>query len=68
MHLPTGFVAGLDLDLVSLREHRAPALMLSSRLAGALPYASDGFDLGAARGCWSNLLDPPPLTADAVGA
>ncbi|RLC64747.1 MAG: hypothetical protein DRI79_07140 [Chloroflexi bacterium] len=40
-----GFVAGLDSDMRSLREHRAPALARSSGLAGALPYADSAFDL-----------------------
>jgi ubiquinone/menaquinone biosynthesis C-methylase UbiE len=40
-----GFVAGLDPDLISLREHRAPALVLICGCAEALPYADSSFDL-----------------------
>lgn len=45
LHPEARFVAGLDPDLRSLREHRAPALALACGLAGALPYADDAFDL-----------------------
>jgi len=45
LHPRAGFVAGLDLDLRSLREHRAPALALSCGLAETLPYTDSTFDL-----------------------
>ena len=45
LHPRAGFVAGLDADLRSLREHRAAALPLACGLAEGLPYADGVFDL-----------------------
>jgi SAM-dependent methyltransferase len=45
LRVRAGFVAGLDPDESSLREHRAPVLSLSCGLAEALPYGDDTFDL-----------------------
>ena len=45
LHAQASFATGLDPDLRSLREHRAPALPLTCGLAEALPYADRSFDL-----------------------
>jgi SAM-dependent methyltransferase len=45
LHPRAAFVAGLDPDFASLREHRAPALFRACGVAECLPYADDCFDL-----------------------
>ncbi len=63
LHPQAGFVAGLDPDLRSLREHRAPALARSSGLAKALPYADDVFDLVCCSWVLEHLADPARVFA-----
>lgn len=64
LHPQAGFVAGLDFDLRSLREHRAPALARSSGLAEALPYADDAFDLVCCSWVLEHLADPARVFAE----
>jgi len=45
LHPQAGWVAGVDPDMASLREHRAPALARACALAEALPYPDESFDL-----------------------
>jgi SAM-dependent methyltransferase len=53
-----GFVAGLDPDESSLREHRDPLLALSCGLAEALPYVDDTFDLICSSWVLEHLAEP----------
>jgi SAM-dependent methyltransferase len=64
LHPRAGFVAGLDPDLASLREHRTPALALACGLAEALPYASERFDLVCCSWVLEHLPDPAPTLAE----
>ena len=66
LHPQAGFVAGLDPDLASLREHRTPALTLSCGLAGALPYADDAFDLVCCSWVLEHLAEPARAFAEAA--
>ena len=58
LHERAGWVAGLDPDLQSLREHRAPAMALGCGLAEALPYPDERFDLVCASWVLEHLPDP----------
>ena len=58
LHPYAGFVAGLDPDLASLQEHRAPALALVCGLAEKLPYADRSFDLVCSSWVLKHLPDP----------
>ena len=64
LHPRAGFVAGLDPDLRSLQEHRAPALARSSGLAETLPYADSTFDLVCCSWVLEHLADPAPVFAE----
>lgn len=64
LHPRAGFVAGLDPDLASLREHRAPALALACGLAQALPYPDGSFDLVCASWVLEHLPDPARAFAE----
>jgi SAM-dependent methyltransferase len=64
LHPQAGFVAGLDPDLRSLREHRAPELVRSNGLAEALPYADDVFDLVCCSWVLEHLADPTRVFAE----
>ncbi len=64
LHPRAGFVAGLDPDLRSLQEHRAPALAQSSGLAETLPYADSTFDLVCCSWVLEHLADPAPVFAE----
>ena len=64
LHPRAGFIAGLDPDLRSLQEHRAPALARSSGLAEALPYADSAFELVCCSWVLEHLPDPAPVFAD----
>jgi SAM-dependent methyltransferase len=64
LHPQAGFVAGLDPDLRSLRDHRAPALARSGGLAEALPYADDVFDLVCCSWVLEHLADPARVFAE----
>ena len=64
LHPRAGFVAGLDPDLRSLQEHRAPELAQSSGLAEALPYADSTFDLVCCSWVLEHLADPAPVFAE----
>jgi SAM-dependent methyltransferase len=59
-----GFVAGLDPDESSLREHRAPLLGLSCGLAQALPYVDDIFDLVCSSWVLEHLAEPERVFAE----
>ncbi len=63
LHPRAGFVAGLDPDPTSLREHRTRALALACGLAEALPYADGSFDLV----CGSWVLEHLPDAVRAFG-
>jgi ubiquinone/menaquinone biosynthesis C-methylase UbiE len=58
LRVRAGFVAGLDPDECSLREHRAPVLSLSCGRAEALPYADETFDLICASWVLEHLAEP----------
>ncbi|MCX7682822.1 MAG: class I SAM-dependent methyltransferase [Anaerolineae bacterium] len=58
LHPHAGFVAGLDADLVSLREHRAHGLALVCGLAERLPYSDGVFDLVCSSWVLEHLPDP----------
>ena len=64
LHPRAGFVAGLDPDLRSLQEHRAPALARSSGLAETLPYADSTFDLVCCSWVLEHLADPAQVFAE----
>ncbi|MDY6876307.1 MAG: class I SAM-dependent methyltransferase [Chloroflexota bacterium] len=64
LHPRARFAAGLDPDLMSLREHRAPALALACGLAGALPYADSTFDLVCCSWVLEHLAHPAPVFAE----
>lgn len=64
LHPRAGFVAGLDPDAASLREHRAPALALTCGLAEALPYADGSFDLVCCSWVLEHLPDPARALAE----
>jgi SAM-dependent methyltransferase len=64
LHPRAGFVAGLDPDLASLREHRARALSLACGLAEALPYADGSFDLACCSWVLEHLPDPARVFAE----
>jgi len=64
LHHGAGFASGLDPDLASLREHRAPALALTQGLAEALPYADGVFDLVCCSWVLEHLRDPPQAFAE----
>lgn len=66
LHPRTALVAGLDPDIRSLREHRAPALALSCGLAEALPYADDTFDLACCSWVLEHLAEPERAFAEVV--
>ena len=64
LHPLAGFVAGVDPDLASLREHRAPALARACGLAERLPYADGSFDLVCASWVLEHLPDPARAFAE----
>jgi ubiquinone/menaquinone biosynthesis C-methylase UbiE len=64
LHAQAGFVAGLDPDMRSLREHRAPALTLSGGWAERLPYAESSFDLVCCSWVLEHLSDPAQALAE----
>ena len=64
LHPQAGFVAGLDPDPNSLREHRAPTLALACGWASALPYADSTFDLVCCSWVLEHLSDPAQALAE----
>lgn len=64
LHPQAGFIAGLDPDLGSLREHRTSALARSSGLAKALPYADGSFDLVSCSWVLEHLPEPERAFAE----
>jgi SAM-dependent methyltransferase len=64
LHLQAGFVAGLDPDLASLREHRAPTLVLACGWARVLPYPTGSFDLACCSWVLEHLPDPARAFAE----
>ena len=64
LHPRACFVAGLDPDLRSLREHRAAALALACGLAETLPYPDTAFDLVCCSWVLEHLPDPARVFAE----
>jgi SAM-dependent methyltransferase len=64
LHPRAGHVVGLDPDLQSLREYRAPALALACGLAETLPYADSTFDLICCSWVLEHLPDPAQVFAE----
>jgi SAM-dependent methyltransferase len=64
LHAGAGWVSGLDPDLKSLADHRAPALSLVQGLSEALPYASGTFDLVCCSWVLEHLSDPRATFAE----
>ena len=64
LHPQAGFVAGLDPDLTSLREHRTSALSLACGPAEALPYRDGTFDLVYCSWVLEHLHDPARALAE----
>lgn len=64
LHPFAGFVAGIDPDPASLREHRARALALTCGLAERLPYSDGSFDLVCASWVLEHLPDPARAFAE----
>ncbi|MGD8968896.1 MAG: class I SAM-dependent methyltransferase [Anaerolineae bacterium] len=58
LHSRAGLVAGLDPDMISLREHRAAALASACGLAEDLPYANHTFDLVCSSWVLEHLAEP----------
>lgn len=57
---------GLDPDLVSLQEYRAPAIRRVCGRGGSLPYRDGAFDLVCCSWVLEHLLDPGPVFAEVV--
>jgi len=68
LHPRAGFVAGLDPDLRSLQEHRAPALALACGAAEMLPYVDSSFDLVCCSWVLEHLPDPAQSLAEIARA
>jgi ubiquinone/menaquinone biosynthesis C-methylase UbiE len=64
LHQRAGFSVGLDPDLRSLREHRAPALALACGLAEALPYTDGSLDVVCCSWVLEHLSDPAQTLAE----
>jgi SAM-dependent methyltransferase len=64
LHWRAGLVAGLDPDIGSLREHRAPALASACGLAEDLPYADHAFDLVCCSWVLEHLTEPERAFAE----
>jgi len=64
LHQQARFVAGLDPDLASLHDHRAPVLALACGTADALPYADASFDLVCCSWVLEHLPDPVRALAE----
>jgi len=66
LHVRAGFTTGLDPDLRSLRDHRAPSLSLTCGVAEALPFADDAFDLVCCSWVLEHLRRPAHVFAEAA--
>lgn len=64
LHPSAGFVAGFDLDMQSLREHRASELALAYGPAEVLPYADQSFDLVCSSWVLEHLAEPGRVFAE----
>ncbi len=64
LHRQAASVTGIDPDLPSLQAHRAPAFPVFCGRAGALPYASESFDLVCCSWVLEHLLDPAVAFAE----
>ena len=58
LHVRAAHVVGLDQDLASLCEHRAPALALTNGTVGAIPFADHTFDLVCCSWMLEHLASP----------
>lgn len=58
LHPQAGLAVGVDPDLVSLQEHRAPTLPRTCGLAERLPFSEDAFDLVCSSWVLEHLADP----------
>jgi SAM-dependent methyltransferase len=64
LHPRAGWVAGVDPDLRSLREHRTPAMALVCGSSKALPYPDGRFDLVCASWVLEHLSHPALALAE----
>jgi len=64
LHPRAGLALGLDPDLASLREHRAPAMRRVCGLADTLPYPNGTFDLVCCSWVLEHLADPERALAE----
>lgn len=58
LHSQAGLAVGIDPDLLSLREHRTPALPRACVLGEHLPFSEDAFDLICCSWVLEHLTDP----------
>jgi len=64
IHHQVALAVGVDVDVASLREHRAPAVKRAAADAGALPFADGSFDLVICSWVLEHLRNPEAVFAE----